>query len=951
MPVHKTICLFLAAATVAPLVRALWRQGTFDGIVSWWRNAACSVKIASALFLVGAVAYGSDKDFGGVTNRLVQSVGQFAGGAMSSVFSAVERATGYAVSVKFGENHTIVKPGNAVIADYIAKRGAHDDGFWLYDSFTNTLVRSGLVRENPVWIHTDGTVTVGSPAFGVSIAELAEILAVSNVTIYAPMQGSFGFLPEARWERFAVSRIWTAMTERGTRLVTWEGAMPLRLTDSPVTFQAEFFDGGDVIYRYGGIPTNEVSVGVFRNGAAQTLGLATNATSVLLKYIGDLGDGNGDTDGDGLSDYEEVRVGTDPREADTDGDGIEDADELRLFFSPADFDTDGDGLADGIDLSPLVSCGDAAGFSPEWIAASFENAAEVSGRGYAEYVREVTGGDGVCFAFSVTVAALDEKGRAFIRAGGYQLVVRQKGTYAFPLLNGPEHEFEVVPSCGASFSASSASAVISPPSCGRRGVVCARAVGLAVSESWLHYGWSGETREVSAAVLGATNAVVDSWSWRCDAPGVGIADLGRGEARITWDWPPEWPYAEWETAEVEVSCVIGDWAATNTVTLHCGSHGEPQTGVSVSMPGAFFASNAVDVVTVFSSDLPACGTVTLSRLGAYDGFAPSMPIALEVPEGTRRRAWTNTFFCASPSGCAGDIVVEAAFEDAGGLVAAGVATSTAVEVGDVEIPAAPDTGLVVLAGSTVGMRLSFLPEDFDAARFARFSWCLGRRKADGTYFDWEPVAASNALPTLDCAMPTGGVFRVKCAMEIGGEERAGYFRIKSRSVLDPPERVFAAGNCDHVGVASTPEQIQLRNVAFSKMGSTNYAESAFLDAAHGFAYVMPRTPKCNFFVAHCAEEAGLNVPAIHGNNPFLPYPPLANDWATGAVSIRGWTFLGTGIPPEPGWIVGHPSPSGMGHCGIVDYDGFGIAAGFSEVNRRFERFLDGTCGYNRKDDD
>ena len=61
-------------------------------------------------------------------------------------------------------------------------------------------------RENPVWVQTDGTVTVNSPSFGVPIAELAEILAVSNVTVYAPMQGSFGFLPEPLWDRFAVSR-------------------------------------------------------------------------------------------------------------------------------------------------------------------------------------------------------------------------------------------------------------------------------------------------------------------------------------------------------------------------------------------------------------------------------------------------------------------------------------------------------------------------------------------------------------------------------------------------------------------------------------------------------------------------------------------------------------------------------------------------------------------------
>lgn len=49
-------------------------------------------------------------------------------------------------------------------------------------------VRTGLVRDNPVRVYTDGTLTVNSPAFGVLLHELAEILTVSNVTVYAPMQ-------------------------------------------------------------------------------------------------------------------------------------------------------------------------------------------------------------------------------------------------------------------------------------------------------------------------------------------------------------------------------------------------------------------------------------------------------------------------------------------------------------------------------------------------------------------------------------------------------------------------------------------------------------------------------------------------------------------------------------------------------------------------------------------
>ena len=55
-----------------------------------------------------------------------------------------------------------------------------------------------------------------------------------------------------------------------------------------------------------------------------------------------------DTDGDGLTDYEEIyEYGTDPLNPDTDGDGINDGDEVLVYGTdPLDPDTDGDGLTD-----------------------------------------------------------------------------------------------------------------------------------------------------------------------------------------------------------------------------------------------------------------------------------------------------------------------------------------------------------------------------------------------------------------------------------------------------------------------------------------------------------------------------------------------------------------------------------------------------------------------------
>src|SRR5208283_4861493 len=56
-----------------------------------------------------------------------------------------------------------------------------------------------------------------------------------------------------------------------------------------------------------------------------------------------------DTDGDGLSDYDEIfKYHTDPNKVDTDGDGLSDYDEIFKYHTdPLKMDTDGDGISDG----------------------------------------------------------------------------------------------------------------------------------------------------------------------------------------------------------------------------------------------------------------------------------------------------------------------------------------------------------------------------------------------------------------------------------------------------------------------------------------------------------------------------------------------------------------------------------------------------------------------------
>jgi hypothetical protein len=86
------------------------------------------------------------------------------------------------------------------------------------------------------------------------------------------------------------------------------------------------------------------------------------------EYLYGTSDRSADTDGDGISDYDEVRTGwavrvqnrpdrpvyPDPRSVDTDGDGLTDNQERTKGTDPRTRDTDLDGLNDNVDPNPLV---------------------------------------------------------------------------------------------------------------------------------------------------------------------------------------------------------------------------------------------------------------------------------------------------------------------------------------------------------------------------------------------------------------------------------------------------------------------------------------------------------------------------------------------------------------------------------------------------------------------
>ena len=147
------------------------------------------------------------------------------------------------------------------------------------------------------------------------------------------------------------------------------------------------------------------------------------------------------------------------------------------------------------------------------------------------------------------------------------------------------------------------------------------------------------------------------------------------------------------------------------------------------------------------------------------------------------------------------------------------------------------------------------------------------------------------------------------------------------------------------GVVSEVWQKSVRDCAKSYLADRAYARNAELSARYGFSSLPSPTWKCNMFVAHRLRECGFTVPEMHRYRGS-PLPPLANEWAGGA-EISGWIHTASSEYVQPGWVVVHPSVSGSGHIGIVDFDGAGIAAGTFIVNRAYDGFIKAGCVYRK----
>ena len=953
------------------------------------RKMNLAAKGALVAGLVGAVAIGGTKPGGNDPQRQAAhpvSAMRTVAGTNAPPFALVEVRTN---GVSFAS-----ATSNAIVSKTILRRGTSEGGEWIETE--TPFFRWGTNPVSRVFA-SQAVLSFGSmrhPALGATLPDGTP--AESLVALRTPL----GLVPEANGSRLAApSRFWHEETAFG-RVFTWENALLDRKADRPAMVQIETRDDGDFVYRYDfsdAAPTNGFFIGAQLGSAAvEALGVRGGVTNAATVYrvdgapvpsgvfvadfftaprlelrwrnVAGLGDLSGDTDGDGLADWDEVFLrNTNPVRPDTDSDGLSDASEIALGYSPTGYDMDDDGLVDGIDPNPLVWTGDGFGTSPIWVQCSFGNAAEINVEGYDNYVLRITGGSAPLrttpllprsssqsgyrklFELDVSVAAFSEPRRVLVGVGDRTIVLRSEGTFRFALEKGREYELVTDAPDLVSFSSPDSGPVIVQPTRTEIGRVHWPASGVEVSPATHHFYLPGDECEFSALCLDCHPANATDWQWSCEDPRLSLSTSSPTNCMISWLGPS----VSWGCATLVVSFRNLGRTVSESVTVTFGDNPEPQTNVGIGFPAAFFAESdtPVPLVVSLSQDNPVEGTLTLSAVdgGANIGvFSDSnslsgvtLPLEVSVPADPVFTI-TNYVVATTPSTRVGATRFEAEFSSGDAPIDGDSVQTTAIRVDGVSVPSAPSSGLAVLAGTSVGLRADLTP--VGAGSLVETEWLLARRKSDSSYHDWTSVAGGVPGGLYSHAFQQPGVFAIRADVSCGNETNTVFYQ---RGAIGPYDYEQIEPQ-DHIGVASTQAQLDLRNFAVEQLGRTDFALAANLPSMNGFSAVSSGKWKCNAFVAYCAISAGQTVPGIRGTPPFSAYPPLANDWATGS-PIPGWVFLGTGVDPEPGWICGHPSSGPHGHVGIVDYDGYCVAAGTHEVDRRYDDFLDGACGYNKNE--
>ena len=152
---------------------------------------------------------------------------------------------------------------------------------------------------------------------------------------------------------------------------------------------AQMYDSG------GNMVDSEFQVNTYTTRSQSDPSVAMDASgNLVIAWQSEDQDGSGwgiyakliklDTDGDGLTDIDEVNVyGTNPFNPDTDGDGLTDGDEVNIIGTdPLTTDTDGDGVGDALDNCPLHPNPDQTDADGDGIGDVCDTCTDADGDGY-----------------------------------------------------------------------------------------------------------------------------------------------------------------------------------------------------------------------------------------------------------------------------------------------------------------------------------------------------------------------------------------------------------------------------------------------------------------------------------------------------------------------------------------------------------------------------------------
>jgi len=342
------------------------------------RHGGPLVQAAALALLVAVVAIGGTKPGGNEPRNAPNTRTGSACSVVEPLVAPIEvRTNGVALRV---ESATAIE-----VEDW-REHGSATGGVWL--DFDEPFFRIGTNPVSRAYIAANGAIsfdTMRRPPVGAPLPDGTGLPAL------APLLAPLGMVPEANWTNAgACSRFWHDAAPGRGRVFTWENALLDRLPSRRVSVQAELLPSGDFTYRYdfhdaldppatnlvlgaqvgtNGVNalailgTNLLAETVWRvDGARVTNGvsvadlLCTNGVlrapaCFALEWKNTSGlDPNADSDGDGLTDWDEIfRLDTDPDRSDTDGDGLSDSAEVLSGANPLDADENGDGVPDGAD--------------------------------------------------------------------------------------------------------------------------------------------------------------------------------------------------------------------------------------------------------------------------------------------------------------------------------------------------------------------------------------------------------------------------------------------------------------------------------------------------------------------------------------------------------------------------------------------------------------------------